>query len=244
MKKLFRKSLKKIGRTKLRKTGRNKAISREAIVSKAGTRFAYRDNPVPLRHKLVMRYAETISLTSAAATGNLSTQQLWSLNSIWDCNYTGTGHQPYGHDQMAALYTRYRVDKVDVEIMAMNCGGSNDMCICSGVIQPHGYQSMSGLTVDFATEHPNITTAVLSATGNTRVSVQKFTIDIAKALGLTKAEYKANNDYIGVFGANPSLTLSLGTAVGTYGAVSQAANVQVNFQFHVECFEPLILAQS
>lgn len=36
------------------------------------------------------------------------------LNSLYDPDFSATGHQPAGFDNMAALYNRYRVDKVEI----------------------------------------------------------------------------------------------------------------------------------
>lgn len=45
-----------------------------------------------------------------------STVQTFNLNSVFDPDRSGTGHQPRGYDQLAALYDRYRVLAVDCEI--------------------------------------------------------------------------------------------------------------------------------
>lgn len=52
------------------------------------------------------RYSELIPLTS---TGGSPSQYLFSCNGMFDPNITGTGHQPYYFDQMAALYNHYLV---------------------------------------------------------------------------------------------------------------------------------------
>jgi len=40
------------------------------------------------------------------------------MNSVFDPDYTGGGHQPQGFDEYSALYDSYRVNYVDVEIQA------------------------------------------------------------------------------------------------------------------------------
>ena len=50
-----------------------------------------------------MKYSETFQLNSLQGFCRLN------LNSIFDPNRTGTGHQPYAHDTFQALYNRYRV---------------------------------------------------------------------------------------------------------------------------------------
>lgn len=53
-----------------------------------------------------MRYVERISLTANA--GVMQTYG-FRASSIYDPNYTGTGHQPMGRDQIGLFYNRYLV---------------------------------------------------------------------------------------------------------------------------------------
>lgn len=43
--------------------------------------------------------------------------QVFSLNSVFDPDTTGVGHQPRGFDQWSAVYGSYRVSKVDVNLL-------------------------------------------------------------------------------------------------------------------------------
>ena len=62
-----------------------------------------------------LRYAERINIPAAAAVG-LANAYLFNLNSIYDPDRTGVGHQPMGRDQLALLYHRYRVFAVSWRI--------------------------------------------------------------------------------------------------------------------------------
>ena len=46
--------------------------------------------------------------------------QLWRVTSIFDPDYTGTGHQPFGRDLWASMYNYYSVIKCDYELHIMN----------------------------------------------------------------------------------------------------------------------------
>lgn len=76
----------------------------------SGTQLVPRgpNNPFPDSRVFTMRYVESFSI-DAAVTGTAS--YFFRANSIYDPNYTGAGHQPYGHDQVAALYNHYEVIK-------------------------------------------------------------------------------------------------------------------------------------
>lgn len=66
--------------------------------------------------KLVkLRYVETIPITESTLS---YANYLFSCNNIYDPNTTGTGHQPYGHDQWAALYNHYEVLGSKITVIA------------------------------------------------------------------------------------------------------------------------------
>lgn len=54
-----------------------------------------------------VRYYENYQTSGVAFTPCL--YRYWRLNSIFDPNFSGTGHKPYGTDQLAVYWTRYRV---------------------------------------------------------------------------------------------------------------------------------------
>lgn len=61
---------------------------------------------IPLTLRTKLRYHETLAFSSAA--GAISSN-IFRMNSIFDPNETGVGHQPMYYDQLAALYGRYVV---------------------------------------------------------------------------------------------------------------------------------------
>jgi len=64
-----------------------------------------------------------IAFTSSSTTGN---EWYWQfrLNSLYDPDFTGTGSQPTTFDQWMALYDRYRVLGVDVDLTVKNLTNS------------------------------------------------------------------------------------------------------------------------
>lgn len=54
----------------------------------------------------VLTYATTFSMDAAAGS---YAQYAFRLNSLYDPDLTGTGHQPFGFDEMMAYYQRYTV---------------------------------------------------------------------------------------------------------------------------------------
>ena len=60
--------------------------------------------PFAQRYITSMKYSQTFTISSA-----LGAVQRFNLNNIYDPDRTGVGHQPYGYDQLGAIYNRYRV---------------------------------------------------------------------------------------------------------------------------------------
>lgn len=63
---------------------------------------------MPNEKVLRMVYHDGPFTLDAGVFGTPATRQ-FRANSIFDPDFTGVGHQPLGHDQMAALYNRYIV---------------------------------------------------------------------------------------------------------------------------------------
>lgn len=62
----------------------------------------------PKKAMMTHKYHDTTALTIAAG-GGVQTNYTFSANGMYDPNITGTGHQPFCFDQMAALYDHYVV---------------------------------------------------------------------------------------------------------------------------------------
>lgn len=60
----------------------------------------------PQQLKVRLKYIDEYVMTSAAGS---TVTQSFRMNSIQDPDFTGTGHQPYGHDQWSPLYNTYVV---------------------------------------------------------------------------------------------------------------------------------------
>lgn len=74
------------------------------------------------KSKLVkLRYNETVSVNPGVAS---VTAYSFRANSIFDPNQSGTGHQPMGHDQWAAIYNHYIVlgSKIRCTFTPVNSG--------------------------------------------------------------------------------------------------------------------------
>ncbi len=77
-----------------------------------------------------LKYCDVISLDAAAAT---IASHVFRANGIVDCDVTGSGHQPYGSDELKALYKYYQVKRSVIKVTPIATTTSNVVPACWGV---------------------------------------------------------------------------------------------------------------
>lgn len=77
--------------------------------------------PMPLRYKTKLRYCEGINLTG---TSGAISQYVFRANGLYDPNYTGTGHQPKGFDQLMAIYDHATVTGARIHVIGTSSSGT------------------------------------------------------------------------------------------------------------------------
>ncbi len=194
--------------------------------------------PFAQRYITKMKYAE-VRAVSGPTSGGL-VQYNFRLNSIFDPNLTGVGHQPYGHDQLADIYNRYRVYRVDYAISALNTDGATNYSVI-GVV-PANEQISTFIGVSDIMESPRA--KYITQAPNAALKVLKGTVNLASLSGRTKSQYMSDDRYQAEFLANPAESLILnilaGTITGTGGTGGTGTNVMnlsISLVYHVECFD-------
>lgn len=95
----YKKKTKKVFRKKPKKTYRSRR-RRTSLVSMGVP------SGMPTARRANLRYCQIMYLTSSAGTLG---SDVFRANSIYDPDFTGSGHQPMGHDQWTALFNHYVV---------------------------------------------------------------------------------------------------------------------------------------
>lgn len=146
-----------------------------------------------------LRYCETISFNPASGVAGTYT---FSANGLYDPNISGTGHQPYGFDQLMALYNHYTVLGARIKITPIN--GSANLYYTLGIKLCDTTQ-LNSSTPDYIMEQPGFrkrvvaNNAAVSAPGmSCNFSCKKFFRHRSKALVL------ANTDLRGSASVNPA----------------------------------------
>ena len=188
--------------------------------------------PIPQRYITKMKYSEYVATD---ATG----MYRFNLNSIYDPNRTGTGHQPYGFDTMATLYNRYRVISCGWRIQCMR--GYNSDPVQIGAIPSN--ESLTFTTLSELRENPRAKYILQ----NPGAPVQQLTGKsyLPSLVGRTKQQYMSDDSYQAQVTNSPGelALLNILTTSNTDGVVGYIS-IQVLLEYTVEFFDVKNLAQS
>ena len=162
----------------------------------AAKRTKYASAPVVVKPGTIvkMKYTDLITLSNFAVGQDF---HIFRAASIFDPDFTGTGHQPLGHDQWATLYQRYRVLGAKMKATFINQSATITeaehvgMCIAE--------TTGLGLARDMA-EQTNNRQSLIGPTGNESWTGY-LNCDLAKFEGDPGAKY--DKDYSADMGTNP-----------------------------------------
>lgn len=194
-------------------------------------------NPIAQRYICKMKYAEVV--TSPLGGGTYGLYAL-NLNSIFDPNRTGIGHQPYGHDTFQTMYNRYRVIACSYRVAV----SSSDGAAVQFAIQPTN-EAIAPANVSEVRENPRTRYALQGATGSP-VKFISGKVYLPSLMGRSKAQYMADDRYQATFGTSPSelglLNIYSSNLTESASAATHAYNVELTYT--IECFDVKHLAQS
>lgn len=180
-------------------------------------------DPFPQRLSCVLRYAQSVNLDAPAG---LAAAHLFRANSIFDPDYSTTGHQPYGHDTYQSIYNHYVVDKAVI------------------TVSPNSVPSNSTLGISLTDDASvSLDYDQVKETKNTRfIPLNGASSPVTLNMTYNKNSFFLNNDDTSVgasFGANP--------VEGAFFQVWQTGNlpgnnptalaVQVTITYYVSCWE-------
>lgn len=188
--------------------------------------------PFASRYIAKLKYSEAYTLSTLN-----SYQQLVNLNSLFDPNRTGVGHQPYGFDQLTTIYNRYRVIACSYVINAYS--GTSPIrfgCLPTNEVPPFT-SSMSELC-----ENPRARFKIQMPNGSTSTIVGKTYIPAL--MGRTKAQYMADDRFQATMTSSPQDLALLLITGQSLADVNTDITVSVTLEFTAEFFDPNPIDQS
>lgn len=175
-----------------------------------------------------LRYVDKAQINPS--TAGAAAYYQFRINSIFDPNYTGTGHQPLMHDQFAAIFEEYLVLEVKYRVSFVNTG--TDTYIVGTQVND---VDTTDTILEYTIEQGNAEWAHL-ASGSGSPSVKEFigVVDCAKLQGRSYSQYRANDNAGAGFGNNPADPIYLNCfAADSFGDDPAAVDICVELEMKV-----------
>lgn len=187
--------------------------------------------PLPPRIITKLRYSATFT------SGLVLYDSQFRLNSLFDPDYTGAGHQPYGFDSYASIYSKYRVFACKYRIKAVT---SNATPCQITVVTNNSQTAFSNPSL--AAESPRSVSQLL---GLGIPKVIKANSYLPAVVGASKTQYKSDDRYSSDVGSSPTEHINLHIITSDMaGATTNNVSYTVELCYCVEFYDPYVLAQS
>ncbi len=169
-------------------------------------------------------------VSDVRAPGVAQEDRVYRLNSLFDPEFTGVGHQPYGYDQMAAFYNRYRVLKASWIVTMIPTGG---------VINPHLLCVVPTNVTSTFTNGDLMTETPYAKYGWSKVQhtaasagpdpvIIKGSINLGRLYGVSQATLKSDDRFAADFDSDPAEAAALHV-----GVFSAAGGTVVSYAYHI-----------
>lgn len=220
---------------KRRYAPKRKMIRRKRLGRRTTTLVNRALQPIPQRYIAKLKYAE---LVSTDANGHY----YFNLNSVFDPNRSGIGHQPYGRDTFDVLYNRYRVIACGWRIQPQyaNPSATTPLQIAA---MPANEQLLFG-TMSEVRENPRAKYVVQQPGGP--IATLKGKVYLPSLVGRTKAQYMADDRYQAQMSASPNeqAILNIVASNSSLDTPGPGAVFNIILEYTVEFFDVKHLTQS
>lgn len=202
--------------------------------------FPYRLNQV-FKPRLFKKltYTQTVTLTSSTTGNSSGGAQLWRLNSVFDPDYSGVGHQPLWFDEIKALgYTNYLVHGANVDLTFTD-PSADGMYVAYGLDSPALDDPINNVFHDYLKEYPRTIVRYVNNTGSQKVTA-KFYASCPKACNVSKLRYNTNPDYSALTSAAPTKSPMVQVVCGNINpSANTATTIQctIKLQYFCEFFD-------
>lgn len=188
--------------------------------------------PIPVTKRVRLEYAQNYLLSS---TSSAIAYQQWRINSLYDPDYTGAGHQPMGYDYLATQYSTYCVGYVTVRYKIIN--------YTTGPLVWSFRNALIGSVPTDVTLEMERQDGVGGIVGPNLSYEGTYKCNLLKLTGMKEVTYKTKYD--GLFGANPNDVLWLNFSMqGMDGTIVTKCALSVDMFFDSEVRDALNQSQN
>lgn len=177
---------------------------------------------------------------SGPSSSNYYTQKSYNINSLYDPETGALNQQPYGFSEYSSLFKKYRVFKVDYDIVLVNTAPS----VVAGSISfaRQGYQIAITDPQQLSAPYSRRFTLGMGATSGTSSAQSmkriKGSIYLPRVLGYTPEQYRTNDDVVGTIVSNPANVAQLSiNCINVNDGVQATIQADVRLTYHVEWFD-------
>lgn len=199
-----------------------------------------------MRRELTYSSGEYIT---AGASGLIGTTKVFSLNSCFDPDNSGVGHQPYGYDQLCTStgpYLRYKVinTKVQVTVTAGSSGAQSSCWLVFAIHNPSTSATISGLDLATAREKHNTKAVFIPSTGNQQKTFE-FDLPQYELHNWTRLQFDAESaNTTGGYNSNPGSQPLLEIGCCEPGSTTPSLFCLTSLRYDTDFYARAQLAQS
>jgi len=182
----------------------------------------------PDRLSTTLSYADNARTSSATSFSNI----VWSLNSVFDPDVSGAGHQPRFFDQYAAIYARYLVTRVDMRLVVRQRAAHGLGVV---LVPTNGAPALSPAL--YPAEFRRATPPMITSSNQPPVEIVKSFSPHAIA-GVTEQIYKADDRFQAGVASNPLEVINANAYVYNLdGTTALDCEWSIELKYHVLFFD-------
>lgn len=194
--------------------------------------------------RVLLKYCETIQLQSQTLLTAMGTPYYFAINDVFDPNFTGTGHQPRGFDQIAVLFKKYRVFGCRVAATFIN-PTTTTMWVGSHLLNSQQAVYTAGTSYDYVNEVVGTQTTKIPA-DTQQVDYDSGYVSIPALEGMSFLQWIADDGFDANVTGDPAAISKIGFFAGDWagpGAVS-AVTAVITMEFDVKFYSAATQATS
>lgn len=216
---------------------RRRKYAKRKVSRKRATAMVSRGLPVSDRCFAKLRYTTRLDLTPVTAPTD---SWVFSGNSLFDPDVSGSGSQPMGFDQYATFYNKYRCRGSKIVVRAAATSGSHFPCKL--VVYPQD-DNATVTGVDNAAARAFARTGVTSGYGGPVTTLKNY-MTSKKQFGVKSINEETS--YAAAVNANPSLRWYWCISVGTLDLTTSIAGMyaEIEITYYTEFYDTVDLVLS
>lgn len=184
-----------------------------------------------------LRYSTTFA--AASASGAISSTQVFRANDLFDPDYSGTGHQPMGFDQLMLWYNHFTVRTAKITLLCQNLGSATVVCLrVDGDLTPI-------TVIDRVVEIGGCVLETLEGKGVTGANKKvSMSVDIARLQGVSQKTITADANLRGTAAASPSEVTYFHVTTWNTTGITTSTEIDVMLEQTATFFEPRAITES